>query len=400
MAALISVDEARALISRAIEPLGPEEIGLDAAAGRTLARAVFAAIDQPPFDAAAMDGYAVRFADAAAAPATLRVIGVSAAGARFAGALAPGEAVRIFTGAPMPEGADHVVIQEETRREGDLVIITAAPARAANVRPAGVDFRRGETLVRPGQRLAPRMLALIAAGDVARIAAVRRPRVGVLANGDELRPPGSGLGVDEIVSSIPYGLLPMIEAWGGEAVDLGTARDDLDDIARRIGAARDLDIIVPVGGASVGDRDYMRAAFAARGFTPFFEKVAIRPGKPTWFGRLSGGPFVLGLPGNPASALVTARIFLKTAIDCRLGRAGGEAHVRLRLKTPLAANGPRETYLRAQRFEAVEGAGLVEAFADQDSSLLSVLAASDALIRRRAGAPAADAGEPVSCLLW
>ena len=398
MAALISVDEARALISRAIAPLGAEEISLEMAAGRVLARGVVAAIDQPPFDAAAMDGYAVRFKDAAA-PGALRVIGVSAAGARFSGAVAPGGAVRLFTGAPMPEGANHVIIQEETQREGDFVTISTSPSRAANVRPAGVDFRRGDTLGRAGERLSPRALALIAAGDVAHVAAARRPRVGVLANGDELRPPGRGLGPDDIVSSIPYGLRPMIEAWGGEAVDLGTARDDPDDISSRIGTARDLDIIVPVGGASVGDRDYMRAAFHARGFTPIFEKVAIKPGKPTWFGRLEGGPFVLGLPGNPASALVTARIFLKTAIDCCLG-GGGEDHVGLRLGAPLAANGPRETYLRAKRRAGAGGEGLVEAFADQDSSLLGILAASDALIRRRAGAPAAAAGEPVRCLLW
>jgi molybdopterin molybdotransferase len=396
---MISVDEALRLVARTARVLDKETTALDAAAGRTLAEDVFARLSQPPFAASAMDGYAVRFDDVRTTGARLIVIGEAAAGARFAGSLGAREAVRIFTGAPMPEGADHVLIQEEARRVGDEATVVEAQSRAGNVRAAGVDFTAGDRLAEKGQLLTGPVLALMAAGNVDRVPVVRRPRVAIISNGDELAPPGTDLTADAIVSSIPYGLAPMIAAWGGAPRFVGIARDDPSDIRRLIGAALDSDLIVPIGGASVGDRDFMRAAFAERGAAPIFEKVSIKPGKPTWFSTLSDGPAVLGLPGNPASALVTARLFLKAAIDAMTGRAApaGDA-LRAVLAAPLPANGPRETYLRARLDYSDDGRLLVTPHSNQDSSLLSVFARSDALIQRLAGAGPAAVGEVVDCL--
>lgn len=400
MAELISVDEALRLIAGTVRVLEPEIVTLDAAAGRTLAEDMIARMTQPPFAASAMDGYAVRIGDVRTPGARLTVIGESAAGARFVGSVGAGEAVRIFTGAPMPAGADHVLIQEDARAEGAGVAVVEAQARAGNVRPAGVDFRKGAVLASKGERLTGPKLALIAAGNIDSVRVIRAPRVAIIANGDELAPPGAALSEDAIVSSIPYGLAPMIAEWGGAPRFVGIARDDAADIRRMIEAAADSDLIAPVGGASVGDRDFMRAGFAGCGAAPVFEKVSIKPGKPSWFATMANGRFVLGLPGNPASALVTARIFLKTAIDRFLGRAGAAEARNYRLHAPLGAAGPRETFLRARLVDAPDGERAVEAFDNQDSSLLSVLAMSDVLIRRRAGAGPAQAGERVSCLKW
>ncbi len=398
MAGMISVDEALQLIAGAIAPLGAETVSLADAAGRTLAEDVIARLSQPPFAASAMDGFAVRIDDAREAGARLKIIGESAAGARFGGSLGAGEAVRIFTGAPIPTGADHILIQEDADHDGETVTVRTAQRRASNVRSAGIDFRSGDLLASRGQALTGPRLALIAAGNVANVSVIRAPRVSIIANGDELAPPGTKLGEDMIVSSIPFGLMPLVEAWGGAARFIGIARDEAADIRRMIDEASGGDLVVPVGGASVGDRDLMRAAFKDRGAAAIFEKVSIKPGKPTWFAAISAGPFVLGLPGNPASALVTARIFLKKAIDQFLGRAVMQDERRYRLHAALGDNGPRETFLRARFMDAFDGERRVEAFDNQDSSLLSVLAESDVLIRRLAGAGPAGAGEPVSCL--
>jgi molybdopterin molybdotransferase len=289
------------------------------------------------------------------------------------------------------------LIQEEADRDGDTVTVRMAQSAPANIRRAGCDFNEGAVLSRAGDKLSGPRLALIAAGNVAELVVARRPRIAVIANGDELASPGAALGPDEIVSSIPYGLLPMIAAWGGEGVFLGVARDEEKDIDAMARDAASHDLVVPIGGASVGERDLMRAAFARLGFQPIFEKVAVKPGKPTWLARKDGA-FVLGLPGNPASALVTARLFLQNAIKAMLGEETGVEFFQARVTKSLDANGPRETYLRASLSMDEDGVTLVTPFADQDSSLLSVLADSDALIRRLSRAPAQAAGALVSCL--
>lgn len=396
---MISVDEAWRLIAATLQPLGAENTPLDAAAGRTLAADVKSRLTHPSFNASAMDGYAVRLADVMQAGSKLTVIGESAAGSSFKGSLGAGEAVRIFTGAAVPTGADHILIQEEALRDGEIVTAKAAQTRAAHVRPAGLDFHSGEVLARKGETLTGPLLALIAAGNVDAVSIMRRPRIAIIANGDELAPPGATLTDDQIVSSIPYCLSPMIAAWGGVAEVAGIARDDPADIDRMIARTLSADLILPVGGASVGDRDYMRAAFSARGAASVFEKVSLKPGKPTWFAAIPDGPFVLGLPGNPASALVTARLFLKAAIGAMLGRADGrDDWFRARLCTAIPPNGPRETFLRARTAIDDNGVMTVTPFENQDSSLLSVMARSDALIRRRAEDAAAPSGAIVDCL--
>lgn len=395
---MVAVEEAVAAIRRTLEPLAAEEVALAAAHRRVLAEPIVAKMSQPPFNASAMDGYAVHFEDAKDAGAALDVIGVSAAGEVSSAPLARGAAVRIFTGAPLPDGADHVVVQEEAEESGGKVVIKAPQSRPANVRALGVDFEEGAMLAKEGARLHAPALALIAAGNVASISVTRRPRVAVIANGDELVPPGGAMLQDQIICSIPYGLSPMIEAWGAEACFLGIARDDKGSIRRPAEDARDFDLIVPIGGASVGDRDYMRAVFAELGFESIFEKVSVKPGKPTWFAA-TGRSAVIGLPGNPASALVSARLFLKPAIERLLGLSDKEEDSFLaRTSVAIEENGSRETYLRARVVEGEDGVRVVTPFGNQDSSLLSVMAQSNALIRREAGAPAAPAGDLVSCL--
>lgn len=397
MAGLINVEEALALILTAIKPMASETIELTHAVGRTLTAPVIAGMSQPPFSASAMDGYAVRRLDAAKRGARLKVVGAASAGARFAGALAPGFAIRIFTGAPIPEGADHILIQEDADRNGDEIIVMADQPGHENIRAAGIDFEKGSELFKTGVFMNGPRLALAAAGNQATISVARRPRVALIANGDELVLPGEEPGPDEIICSIPFGLAPMIESWGAEAAFLGVAPDNPDAICALATRALDYDLIVPIGGASVGDRDFMRAAFAQLGLKEAFSGVAMKPGKPTWFGAVGRVP-VIGLPGNPASAFVAAALFVRPAIRRLLGRTDAEDRFFARTLAPLAANGPRENYLRAKFRRGPDGLPRVSAFADQDSSLLSVLAAADAFIRRPASAPAIDVGEPVECL--
>lgn len=396
MAGMIGVEEARALIERALSPLPGEEIGLAAAPGRTLADAVLAKMSQPPFAASAMDGYAVRLSDCAEG-ARLRVVGESSAGARFDRTVAANEAVRIFTGAAAPQGADHVLIQEEAARDGGEIVVLAAQEKARNIRPAGVDFRVGDELCAAGDVMTGPRLALAAAGNIATLSAVKKPRVALIANGDELALPGASLSPDQIVCSIPFGLAPMIAAWGGEADFLGIAPDDPTAIRRLAERGLDYDLIVPIGGASVGDRDFMHAAFSELGLEMIFAKVAMKPGKPTWFGRM-GAASVIGLPGNPASAIVAAVLFVRPALARLLGRRKTEGAFFALAAAALPANGARESFLRARLSCSQDGARLVSAFESQDSSLLSVLAGADALIRRAPRAPAVAAGGAVECV--
>lgn len=387
----LSVEDARARMLARVSALSAETVPLAEADGRVLAEPVTARRDQPPFDASAMDGWAVRRADVGEAVA-LAIVGESAAGRGYAAVLKAGEVVRIFTGAPVPAGADLVIIQENATRDGDSVRLGPAGEGSSNIRPRGGDFRDGATLLEPGTRLDPWRLSLAAAAGRATLPVARRPRVAVLATGEELAAPGSDAGPFQIYESGGAGLLPMLRRWGAEPTRLTPAGDDAEAIAA---AVRDIEaeVIVTVGGASVGDYDLVKPALAALGLDLDVETVNVRPGKPTWFGRLADGRLALGLPGNPASAFVCAELFLKPLVLALQGAARPHRMDTAPLAAPLPANGPREHWMRARL-----GPDGVTAFADQDSSLVTVFAAADALLRRPPGAAAAAVGDLVEIL--
>lgn len=380
---MIGVDEAQAAILAAATVLPAEPIGLDAATGRVLAEAVVACRTQPPFSSSAMDGYAVRTDEM---PGPVRIVGESAAGRRWSVPLGPGEAVRIFTGAPVPEGADAVLIQEDAAVDGDRLTATDEVRAGDNIRPEGLDFRAGEMLLPAGTALAARHVAFAGAAGHASLVVTRRPRVAFLATGDELVPPGTPAGPDQIVASITPALSAMVRAAGGEAIDLGIAPDDRAEIARRCAEGIDrADILVTLGGASVGDHDLVKPALGDLGIRPDFWQVAVRPGKPLMF---CARPLVLGLPGNPVSGAVCATLFLVPLVRALQGVFDPLPPVRHgTLAVPLGANGPRRDHLRAK----LEG-DRVTPFPVQDSSMLSVLAAADALLVREPHAAPAETG--------
>jgi molybdopterin molybdotransferase len=402
---LLPVDEALRRVLASVErPVEPEWIPLPACAGRTLAVDLSALRDQPPFAASAMDGYAARAADIPAVPATLRVIGTSAAGHGFHAPIGSGEAVRIFTGAPLPGGADCIVIQEDTEASNDHVVIKEKPLRGQFVRPAGLDFRTNAALLKAGSRLDARRLALAAAMGHGQLSVRRRPRVAILATGDELVRPGEPVGPDQIVASNPYAVAAMVEKAGGEALDLGIAKDSFEALEGRILAAGEsgADLLVTLGGASVGEHDLVQSALARQGMSLGFWRVALRPGKPLMHGRL-GSMLLLGLPGNPVSSIVCGILFLVPAIRACLGdpAAAADPTEAALLGSDLPANDTRQDYLRssislsgATLDHAVTTLPVVTPHAKQDSSMLSTLAQSDALLVRPPHAPAAAAGEP------
>lgn len=394
---MIPVAEARERIASAFRPTGSETIAIGEAAGRVLAEDARARLGQPPAPVSSMDGYAVRAADAAHIPATLRVIGSSPAGHPFAGNVGSGEAVRIFTGGVVPEGADSIVIQEDTDSSGDTVIVKEAAKHGRHIRVAGLDFKSGEVLASSRKRLTPRDLSLLAAGDLAHVSVRRKPRIAFVATGDELSRPGDARKDGGIVASSGYGLGAMIARWGGEPVDLGILPDTAEAVASIPTLAKNADLIVTLGGASVGDHDLIQRALGPEGFTLDFWKIAMRPGKPLIFGSLRGTP-LLGLPGNPVSTLVCALLFLKPAIAALLGTAFEEHLLAAKLETPLAANDKRQDYIRA-RTNVADGILAVRPFAVQDSSMLSILAEADCLIVRAPHAPEAKAGDMVQVLM-
>lgn len=393
---MIDFDEAAIRIAGLANPLGVERVPLAEAGGRVLAAAVRATRAAPFTDVSAMDGYAVRESDLADLPTRLPVAGESFAGAGFHGVLPEGACLRIFTGAPLPAGADRVIIQEEVRRDGDLALFDQPLNGRRHLRLAGSDFRPGDLLVPPGRRLNAQRIIAAAAANLGQLDVYRQPTVAILATGDELSAPGAAdLGPDAIPESVSFGVAALAEIWGGRIVSRRRRGDDLAALqAAAALAAGEADVVVVTGGASVGERDFAREMFAPLGLELLFAKVAMRPGKPVWVGR-AGDAIIVGVPGNPTSALVTARLFLAPLLAGLAGRNPREAWAwrKIALTAPLAAEGERETFLRGR----LEHGG-VAIMDDQDSSAQRVLAASDLLVRRHPHDTAASAGDPVSCL--
>lgn len=398
--ALVPVAEALERLLEGAQPTGSESVALLDAADRVLAEPVVALRTQPPFNASAMDGYAARAVDAGSVPARLSVIGVAPAGRGFDGIVGPKQAVRIFTGAPLPEGADTIVIQENVRDLGDGGIeVTEPTAAERNIRRLGLDFSKGDVLLEKGRLLDPAALSLAASANHPTVSVVKRPLVAIIATGDELLPPGSTLGPDQIISSNAYGVAAAAQSVGARALDLGIAADRKDAIAALVkkAVAAGVDVIVTLGGASVGDHDLVHDVLTGEGMTLDFWKIAMRPGKPLMFGRL-GDIRCIGLPGNPVASLVCSQLFLKPL----LARLGGRSHRQdirdAKLGAAMPANDLRQDYVRAVVREDA-GALVATPFGIQDSSMLRMLADANGLIVREPFAPAAAVGATCSVLM-
>ena len=392
--ALMPVADALKAVLAGAKPLGEERVTLENAWRRVLARDVAARRTQPPEAMSAMDGYAVRAADVANIPARLKVIGEVAAGRPFNHAVKAGEAVRIFTGGVIPDGADAVVIQEDTIGEGEAVVVNETSAPGRNIRRAGIDFSDGDVLLRANRLLSDRDLALAAAMNRPHLDVYRRPRIAMLATGDELVMPGAEPGPGEIVYSNGFALRALARHEGADVIDLGIARDTMEATVASIrqAAAQDADVLVTTGGASVGDHDLVKRALEAEGIEIAFWRIAMRPGKPMMHGR-RGALRVLGLPGNPVSSYVCAVLFMTPLIRALSGRTDVEPTVEdAVLGSDLPANDLREDYLRAMLEIAGNGTPVAYPFASQDSSLLANLSAAQALIIRPPHAPAAAKG--------
>ncbi|MEZ2330721.1 gephyrin-like molybdotransferase Glp [Mesorhizobium sp. RCC_202] len=398
--ALVPVAEALERLLDGAAPLPGESVALADAAGRVLAEPVVALRTQPPFNASAMDGYATRSADIASVPVHLSVVGMAPAGRGFAGTVGKGQAVRIFTGAPLPDGADTIVIQENVRDLGDGQIEVVEPtAQGRNIRRRGLDFGQGDVLLEKGRVLDPAALSLSASANHPNLTVVRRPLVAIIATGDELLPPGSEPGPDQIISSNAYGVAATARSVGARALDLGIAADRPEAIAGLVKKAVEAgaDVIVTLGGASVGDHDLIHDVLTGEGMQLDFWKIAMRPGKPLMFGRL-GNVRCVGLPGNPVASIVCSQLFLKPL----LARLGGRDHSQdlrtARLGSAMQANDLRQDYVRAV---VREDAGQLVAtpFGIQDSSMLRMLADANGLIVREPFAPAAQAGAACRVLM-
>jgi len=396
--ALKPVAEAVAHVTADLKPVTSELIALPQAHGRVLSKDVTVKRDQPPFDASAMDGYAVRAEDVTEIPTTLKLIGAAPAGGAFAGSVGKGDAVRVFTGAPIPDGADQVVVQEDTEIDGDQVVIARPPGNDLFIRKRGLDFTEGQILLNAGTRLTARGIGLAAAANAPWLEVRRKPQIAILATGDELVLPGGSPRDDQIISSNNFALSAFVEGFGAEAHDLGIGRDSMDDLVGKARAAAGADILITIGGASVGDYDLVKPALEKAGLKVDFWRIAMRPGKPLMFGEMDNIK-VLGLPGNPVSALVCARIFLKPMIDSLLGIPKSENETeRAILGSDLPKNGIRQAYLRATLDSSPEGLPVATAYEAQDSAMLRMLNNADCLIIRPVEAPAAKKGDGVDFL--
>ncbi|MFN0190833.1 MAG: gephyrin-like molybdotransferase Glp [Aestuariivirga sp.] len=396
--ALLPVSEARQRILADARPMPAETVALQNALGRVLAKPIVARRDQPPFPASAMDGYAVRVEDLGSLPATLRLVGTSAAGHGFRGNVKPGDACRIFTGAPLPRGADTVVIQENTETRGTAILVREGAKAGQNVRAAGLDFTRGQELVPAATVFNARDLGLAAAANAATVSLRRKPVVAVFATGDELVEPGGRPRGDQIVSSNTTALAALIRQFGGEPLSLGIIKDDLQATRAAVRRALKADIAVSTGGASVGDHDFVQEALKLSGVAIDFWKIAMRPGKPFMYGTKAGRQF-LSLPGNPVSAFVCATLFLKPLLSKMLGLPERDSGTKAVLAAGLKANDGREDYVRATLSTAPDGSRSATPFAKQDSSMQRTLREAQCLIVRPPHAPEAQPGDQVDVLL-
>ena len=395
---MLPVADARARLLDLMRPTPPETVSVASAAGRVVAAPIHARLDQPPYAVSAMDGYAVRAADVAACPAHLTVVAATAAGDPPAGAIAGGEAVRIFTGAPVPPGADTIVLQEDTGREGGRVTVHQGRPEGSWVRPAGLDFAEGDAGPPVGRRLTARDVGVIAAMNHPWVRVRRRPRVAVIATGDEVVLPGEPKRSEQIISSNSVALASFVEAQGCDAVNLGIAADTPEALGARLDAAAGCDLVLTIGGASAGDHDHVRSVLDAKGADLAFWKIAMRPGKPLMVARLGGTP-VIGLPGNPVSVLVCAHVLVHPALDVLSGGAGdGPPATTAVLGADVGGNGPRRDHMRARLHRDPEGTLVATPFSGQDSAMLRTLADADGLIVRAPHADAAPAGTPVTVL--
>lgn len=394
---MISVDEAWAALAETPALTETENVTLGDAAGRVLAAPIIAKRTQPPRDMSAMDGYAVAFSDIAGGQTVFSVIGESPAGGAFDRAVESGEAVRIFTGGVVPDGADHVVIQEDVSRDGDTITLTDKQDGPRHIRKAGQDFSTGDTLLAVGHKVGLNDLGLIANGNHPSVEVIRRPRLAFIASGDELVAPGQAMSDTQIPNSNSVALAALVESCGAQTVAMELVKDDKTAFTDAINTLPPVDIIVPIGGASVGDYDYAKQVFYALGYAPVFEKIAVKPGKPCWFAK-GAQALVLGLPGNPGSAMVTAILFLKPLIDRLLGLPASQAWISGRMAHELAANGPRESYLRGTFHIDADSVVQVSTMAQQDSGMTSTFAAASCLVRRPPNAPALAQGETVQLL--
>ena len=395
---MISVEEARQRIIGGFEALPPEQVSLADAQGRALAEDISARVTQPPAAVSAMDGYAVRAEDVREVPVTLDRIGEAPAGGVFDGKVGPGQAVRIFTGGPVPAGADAIVIQEDTETDGKRVTVKEPAPEGHYIRPAGLDFREGDVGIRAGRLLTARDIGLAAAMNVPWLKVRRRPRIAVLATGDEVVMPGDPRGPHQIVSSNGLALAAFITANGGDPINLGIAPDTSDALKSMAAGAKGADLLVTTGGASVGEHDLVQSALGEVGFEVDFWRVAMRPGKPLMFGRLGETP-LLGLPGNPVSSLVCAILYLGPIMETMLGlRRADEPAPTALLGADLDENDRRQDYLRARLSRGNDGDLVATPFGRQDSSMLSHLVNSDCLVVRAPHAPPAKAGERVEII--
>ncbi len=396
---MISVEEARARIVAAFVPLPAESVGIADGLGRVLAEDLQARVTQPPAAVSAMDGYAVRAADVAKVPVTLTRIGEAPAGGAYSGKVGAGQCVRIFTGGPLPDGADTIVIQENVAADGDRVTVQESAPLGRYVRPAGLDFKSGETGLEAGRVLTVRDIGLAAAMNRPWLKVVRRPRIAIISTGDEVVMPGDPIGPNQIVSSNGLALAAFVAAWGGEPIQLGTVPDSAEALQHLAQGARGADLLVTSGGVSVGDHDLVRSALSATGLAVDFWQIAMRPGKPLMFGRIGETP-VLGLPGNPVSSLVCSVVFLRPALAAMLGirEPAKDRRPNAVLGRDLAANDRRADFLRATLATDGQGRAVATPFDRQDSSMLRVLAKADCLVLRAPNAPPARAGDPVEII--